>query len=90
MGFGKGGGVAEFKLSYNYMKMISLKKCYGENNKWYYNIISVEYFKAIVLLFFVHLSYFPTLMSVLNGLVSHIWEQRYINLRKIGFNIFLF
>ena len=79
IGLGKGGGVAKFKLSYNYMKMVSLKKYYGENNKWYYNIISVEYFKAIVLLYFVHLSYFPALMSLLNGLVSHIWEQRYIN-----------
>ena len=29
-------------------------------------------------------------MSVLNGLVRHIWEQLYMNLRKIGFNIFLF
>ena len=30
------------------------------------------YFKAIVLIFFVHLSYFPTSTYVLNGLVSHI------------------
>ena len=39
---------------------------------------------------FVVLSYFPTSTSVLNGLVSHIWEQLYMNLRKIGFNSFLF
>ena len=63
---------------------------YGENNKWYNHIISVWYFKAIVLIFFVHLSYFPTSTYVLNGLVSHIWEQLYIILRKIGLNIFLF
>ena len=31
-----------------------------------------------------------TSTSVLNGLVSHIWEQLYINLRKIRFNIFYF
>ena len=39
---------------------------------------------------FVHLSYFPKSMSVLNGLVSHILEQLYINKRKIGLNIFIF
>ena len=43
-----------------------------------------------MLLFFVHLSYFPTSTSVLNGLVSHIGAQLYMNLRKIGVNIFLF
>ena len=59
-------------------------------NKWYYHIISVEYFKAIMLIFFVHLSFFPTSTYVLNGLVSHIWKQLYIILRKIGLNIFLF
>ena len=42
---------------------------------WYYHIISVEYFKAIVLPFFVHLFDFPTSTSVFNGIVSHIWEQ---------------
>ena len=31
-------------------------------------------FKAIVRLIFVHLSYFPTSTSVLNGLLSQIWE----------------
>ena len=60
------------------------------NNKWYYDIISVKYFQAIVLQFFVHLSYFPTSTSVLNGLVCHIWEQLNINKRKIALNIFLF
>ena len=43
-----------------------------------------------MLLIFVHLSYFPTPKSVLNDLLRHIWEQLYINLHKIIFNIFLF
>ena len=47
-------------------------------------------FKSYCAPIFVHLSYFPTSTSVLNCLVSHILEKLYINLRKIGFNIFLF
>ena len=43
-----------------------------------------------MLLIFEHLSYFPTSTSVLNGLLSHILDQLYINLHKIIFNIFLF
>ena len=33
-----------------------------------------------MLLIFVHWSYFPTSTSVLNGLLSHIWEQLFMNL----------
>ena len=47
----------------------------------------ISYFCAPI---FVHLSYFPTSTSLLDCLVSHILEQLYINLGKIGFNIFLF
>ena len=86
--FGKGGGY--FKLLYNYMKMIFLQNCM---EKLINDIITLFLFNILKLLcsYFVHLSYFPTSTSVLNCLVSHIWEQLYINLRKmIGFNIFLF
>ena len=64
--------MAIFKLSYNYMKMISLQN-YKE--KIINDIIILFLFnilKLIVLLFSVHLSYFPTSTSVLYGLVSHI------------------
>ena len=33
--------MAIFKLSYNYMKMISLQNVMEKNNKLYYHIISV-------------------------------------------------
>ena len=42
-----------------------------------------SYFLYIYLIF-LHQTY------VLNGVVSHIWEQLYIILRKIGLKIFLF
>ena len=65
--------MAIFKLSYNYMKMISLQNVMG---KMINDIITLFRFNILKLLrsyfFFVHLSYFPTSTSVLNGLVSHI------------------
>ena len=63
--------MAILKLSYNYMKMISLQNIM---EKIINDIITLFLFcfKAIVLLFFVHLFYFSTSTSVLNGLVSHI------------------
>ena len=87
--FWKGVVVAIFKLSYSYMKVISLKNVM---EKIINDIITLFLFNILKLLWpnFVHLSYFPTSTSVLNGLVSHIWEQLYINLRKIRFNIFYF
>ena len=56
------------------------------------DIITLSLFNILKLLcsYFVRISYFPSSTYVLNGLVSHIWEQLYIILRKIGLNIFLF
>ena len=84
-----GKEVAIFKLSYNYMKMISLQNVM---EKIINDIITLFLliFQSYCAPIFVHLSNFPTSTSVLNGLVSHIWEQLYINLRKIGYNMFLF
>ena len=64
--------MAIFKLSYNYLKMISLQNVM---EKIINDIITLFLFNIIKILccyFFVHLSYFPTSTSVLNGLVSHI------------------
>ena len=63
--------MAIFKLSYNYIKMISLQNVM---EKIMNDIITLFLFNILKLLcsFFVHLSYFPTSTSVLNGLVSHI------------------
>ena len=81
--------MAIFKLSYNYMKIISLQNVM---EKIINDIITLFLFNILKLLcsYFLHVSYFPTSTSLLDGLVSHIWEQLYINLREIGFNIFLF
>ena len=75
---GKGGGVAKFKLSYNYMKMISLQNVM---DKIINDIITLFMFNILKLLCsnFFYISFiFPTSTSVLNGLVSDIWEQLYI------------
>ena len=51
------------------------------------DIITLFLFNILKLLcsyFFVHLSYFLTSKYVLNGLVSHIWEQLYTILRKVN------
>ena len=70
-----GEGVTIFKLLYNYMKTISLQNFM---EKIINDIITLFLFNILKLLcsyFCVHLSYFPTSTSVLNCLVSHIWEQ---------------
>ena len=62
-------GVSKFKLPYNYSKMISLQNVMG---KIINDIITFFLFNILKLLCsncFVHLSYFPTSTSVLNGLV---------------------
>ena len=74
--------MAIFKLSYNYMKMISLQNIMEKiiiND----SITSILFniLKLLSSIFFVHLSYFPTRTSVLNCVVSHIWGQLFINLR---------
>ena len=66
-------GVAKFKLPYNYTKMISLQNVIG---KIINDIITLFLFNILKLLCsncFVHLSYFPTSTSVLNGFgASHL------------------
>ena len=64
--------MAIFKLPYNYIEMIFLQ---NDMEKIINDIITLFLFNILKLLcsyYFVHLSYFPTSTSVLNGLVSHI------------------
>ena len=65
-------GVAIFKLSYNYMKITSLQNVVEKIINDSITLFMYNILKAIVLQFFVHLSYFPTRTSVLNCVVSHI------------------
>ena len=64
--------MAKFKLLYNYMKMIYLQNVMEKTINDIITLFLFKYFKAIMLQLCVHLSYFPTSTSVLNGLVSRI------------------
>ena len=63
--------MAIFKLSYNYMKLISLQNVMEKIINDIITFISDLYFKAIVLLLFCTVFLFSTSTSVLNGLVNH-------------------
>ena len=64
--------MAIFKLSYNYMEMISLQNVMEKIINYIITLFLFNILKLLCSYFFVHLSYFPTSTSVLNGLVSHI------------------
>ena len=64
--FGKGGGYIQFVIQLYENDFFT--NYYGENNKWYYHIISVKYFKAIVFPFCLKMY----LIVLQQSLVSHI------------------
>ena len=64
--------MAIFKLSYNYMEMISLQNVMEKIIHYIITLFLFNILKLLCSYFFVHLSYFPTSTSVMNGLVSHI------------------
>ena len=64
--------MAIFKLSYNYMEMISLQNVMEKIINYIITLFLFNILKLLCSYFFVHLSYFPKSTSVLNGLVSNI------------------
>ena len=59
--------MAIFKLSYNYMKMISLQNVMEKIINDIITLFLLNILKPLCCYFLVHLSYFTTSMSVLNG-----------------------
>ena len=62
----------KFKLSYNYMKMISLQNVMKKIINDIITLFLLHILKLLCSYIFLQLVYFPTSTSILNGLVSHI------------------